>query len=161
MKAVLTLAYLFLFGFSNLVIAKIQQVPTSVMVNQNNRDTLIRTTATITHYSDSLTAAILSDTTYLRNLSGDYRISDGGNRVVTISVSATKTLHINLPGQGEHELIPIIPIDFKVKDLPQVEILVFTDRLGRARVLNIIDKREPQGSSKRQIGANKLGTFKD
>lgn len=161
MKAVLTQACLFIVSFSNLVIAQIQQVPTNVAVNQNGRDTLIRATATITHYSDSSTAAILSDTAYLRNLSGDYRISYGGNQLITISVSASKTLRINLPGRGEHELVPIIPIDFKVKDLPQVEILVFTDRFGRARALNIIDKQEPQGSSKRQIGANKLGTFKD
>lgn len=160
MKVVLTLACLFIFSLSNRIVAQIQQVPVSITVNQNNHDTLIRATATITHYSDSSTAAILSDSAYLRNLSGDYRISDGGNRMFTISVSTSKTLRINLPGRGEYELVPITPIYFKIKDLPQVEVLVFTDRLGRARALNIIDKQEPLGS-KRQIGANKLGIFND
>lgn len=145
----------------NGVSAQTQQVPVSVTINQNGRDTLMQATSTLTTYSDSETAAAMKDTAYLRNLSGEYWIGNVAGKIITIEVNKAKKLLINLPGGSQHELVPIIPICFTLKDLPMVEILIFIDRFNQVRALNVIDKREPKNSPERQIGANKQGKFRE
>ena len=145
----------------NLVSAQTKQVPISVTLTQNHQDTVLQATSIFTSYSDSEIAAKMKDTAYLRNISGEYWISNIAGKAITIEVIKSKTLLINLPGRGRYELLPITPIYFNVKDLPGVEILIFTDRFDQVRALNVIDKQEPKNSPQGQIMANKQGQFRN
>ncbi|GAB3542237.1 hypothetical protein [Spirosoma fluminis] len=143
------------------------QSPAVELGNQspNSASTPIKVPVYITHHSDSSTAAKMRDTSYLNALSGEYsfknlnrpsqfvNISDDPHTYqawsvpaegdVTVQVRENKTLWLILPGNGEYELVPIIPILFELKGLPKAKVLYFTDHKDRPFAFSLqFDKKE-------------------
>ncbi|MBD2700221.1 hypothetical protein IC229_06215 [Spirosoma sp. BT702] len=156
MKIVLFLAGLLLWlGDYSVAFSQEKQIPMTVHVRSSTDDKKSDSTLSaygrITVYNDSITTAMMSDTVYLRNLTGNYLYGGVGPEAAVVKLTILKTLRIDIPQEGEYEFIPITPTLFDLKGQDNLRVLFFIDGQGISRAINIIYKDK----SKIQVNAVK------